>query len=55
MVSGTTSSPLVRSIADDDPFRGALLDGMDRVAGRRLKDLGKQAVGITGEHIAQRG
>src|SRR5260370_9573465 len=28
---------------------------MDRIAGRRLEYLGQQAVGITREHVAQRG
>src|SRR4051794_22208775 len=33
-----------------DPFRSALLDGMDRVAGRRLEYLGEHAISIAGKH-----
>jgi hypothetical protein len=38
----------------DDPLGGALLDGMDRIAGCRLKHLRHEAVGVTREKIAKR-
>src|SRR3984893_6035266 len=38
----------------DDPFRGALLDRMDRIAGGRLEYLGQHAIGIAREHVVQR-
>src|SRR4051812_39722350 len=37
----------------DDPFRGALLDRMDRIAGGRLEYLGQHAVRVTRKNVAQ--
>src|SRR5437868_2461092 len=38
-----------------NPFSGALLDRMNRIAGGRLEDLGQHAVGIARKHVIQRG
>ncbi len=37
----------------EDPFRGALLDGMDRVAGIRLENLRQQTIGVARKQRAQ--
>lgn len=49
---------LVRSGAiarGEQPFRRALLDRVDRVAGDRLEDLGDEAIGVAREQPPQRG